>query len=131
MTRRLPPSTPALITALRGGEIDIAVEILGPVMSQINAKAVRVLAVMGEVLAAAAADGTRLEATLMADELAKTLAMPSYAPSMQLDAEAGRPLELEAIYRVPLARAASHGVAMPEARRLLTELEALPANRST
>lgn len=40
--------TPALITALRGGEIDIAVEILGPVMSQINAKAVRVIAVMGE-----------------------------------------------------------------------------------
>jgi tripartite-type tricarboxylate transporter receptor subunit TctC len=40
--------TPALITALRGGEIDLAVEILGPVMSQINAKAVRVLAVMGE-----------------------------------------------------------------------------------
>ena len=40
--------TPALITALRGGEIDIAVEILGPVMAQINARAVRVLAVMGE-----------------------------------------------------------------------------------
>ena len=40
--------TPALITALRGGEIDIAVEILGPVMPQISAKAVRVLAVMGE-----------------------------------------------------------------------------------
>ena len=40
--------TPALITALRGGEIDTAVEILGPVMPQISAKAVRVLAVMGE-----------------------------------------------------------------------------------
>jgi tripartite-type tricarboxylate transporter receptor subunit TctC len=40
--------TPNLITALRGGEIDVAVEILGPVMSQISAKAVRVLAVMGE-----------------------------------------------------------------------------------
>lgn len=40
--------TPAVITALRGGEIDIAVEILGPVMSQISAKAVRVLAVMGD-----------------------------------------------------------------------------------
>jgi tripartite-type tricarboxylate transporter receptor subunit TctC len=40
--------TPNLITALRGGEIDLAVEILGPVMSQISAKAVRVLAVMGE-----------------------------------------------------------------------------------
>jgi 2-dehydropantoate 2-reductase len=90
----------------------------------------RVLAVMGEVVAAAAADGARLEATLMADQLAKTLAMPSYAPSMQLDAEAGRPLELEAIYRVPLARAASHGVAMPETSRLLMELEAMPAKRS-
>ncbi|MBL8384505.1 MAG: tripartite tricarboxylate transporter substrate binding protein [Burkholderiales bacterium] len=40
--------TPAVITALRGGEIDLAVEILGPVMAQISAKAVRVLAVMGE-----------------------------------------------------------------------------------
>jgi len=40
--------TPALITALRGGEIDVAVEILGPVMSQISAKAVRVLALMGD-----------------------------------------------------------------------------------
>ena len=40
--------TPAVITALRGGEIDLAVEILGPVMSQISAKAVRVLAVMGD-----------------------------------------------------------------------------------
>jgi tripartite-type tricarboxylate transporter receptor subunit TctC len=40
--------TPALVTALRGGEIDIAVEILGPMMSQISAKALRVLAVMGD-----------------------------------------------------------------------------------
>ena len=40
--------TPPVITALRGGEVDLAVEILGPVMSQISAKAVRVLAVMGE-----------------------------------------------------------------------------------
>jgi tripartite-type tricarboxylate transporter receptor subunit TctC len=40
--------TPLLITALRGGEIDVAVEILGPVMSQISSKSVRVLAVMGD-----------------------------------------------------------------------------------
>jgi len=39
--------TPALVTALRGGQIDAAVEILGPVMTQINAKALRVLAVTG------------------------------------------------------------------------------------
>ena len=38
---------PAVITALRGGQIDAAVEILGPVMAQINAKALRALAVTG------------------------------------------------------------------------------------
>ena len=40
--------TPALLTAIRGGQIDVAVEVLGPVLSQVQAKAVRVLAVSGE-----------------------------------------------------------------------------------
>jgi tripartite-type tricarboxylate transporter receptor subunit TctC len=40
--------TPAVITALRGGQIDAALEILGPVLSQINAKALRALVVTGE-----------------------------------------------------------------------------------
>lgn len=39
--------TPAVITALRGGQIDAAVEILGPVKTQIDAKAVNALAVFG------------------------------------------------------------------------------------
>jgi tripartite-type tricarboxylate transporter receptor subunit TctC len=44
--------TPAVITALRGGSVDIVFEILGPMMGQINAKAVRALAVMGDKRAA-------------------------------------------------------------------------------
>ncbi|MBC5767989.1 Bug family tripartite tricarboxylate transporter substrate binding protein [Ramlibacter albus] len=40
--------TPAVITALRSGEVDAAVEILGPVRAQVDAKALRVLATMGE-----------------------------------------------------------------------------------
>jgi tripartite-type tricarboxylate transporter receptor subunit TctC len=48
--------TPAVVTALRGGQIDAAVEILGPVMSQVQAKALRVLAVTGEKRAAALPD---------------------------------------------------------------------------
>lgn len=40
--------TPAVITALRGGQIDAAVEILSPVVPQISARALRALAVMGE-----------------------------------------------------------------------------------
>lgn len=40
--------TPAVLNALRSGQIDAAVEILGPLKPQISAKAVRVLGVMGE-----------------------------------------------------------------------------------
>lgn len=40
--------TPAVLNALRSGQIDVAVEILGPLKPQIAAKAVRLLGVMGE-----------------------------------------------------------------------------------
>ena len=40
--------TPAVITALRGGQIDAAVEILSPMLPQINAQALRALAVFGD-----------------------------------------------------------------------------------
>jgi hypothetical protein len=39
--------SPAVITALRGGQVDVAVEILGPMMGQITSKTLRPLAVMG------------------------------------------------------------------------------------
>ena len=48
--------SPAVITALRGGQVDAVVEILGPMMSQITSKAVRPLAVMGARRAPALAD---------------------------------------------------------------------------
>ena len=40
--------TPALITALRGRQVDVGVEILGPTLPQVRAGALRVLAVTGE-----------------------------------------------------------------------------------
>jgi tripartite-type tricarboxylate transporter receptor subunit TctC len=43
--------SPAVLTALRGGQVDAAVEILGPMIPQINAKAVRAMAVMGKARA--------------------------------------------------------------------------------
>ena len=39
--------TPPVITAVRGGEIDVMVDILGPLMSNIQGNALRALAVMG------------------------------------------------------------------------------------
>jgi tripartite-type tricarboxylate transporter receptor subunit TctC len=43
--------TPAVTTALRGKQVDVAVEILGPMMGQVQSKALRVLAVMGDTRA--------------------------------------------------------------------------------
>jgi tripartite-type tricarboxylate transporter receptor subunit TctC len=40
--------TPPVITALRGGQIDAALDILGPLMPQIGARALRPVAVLGE-----------------------------------------------------------------------------------
>jgi len=44
--------TPPVITALRGGELDAMVDILGPLMPQIASKALRPLAVLGAQRAA-------------------------------------------------------------------------------
>ncbi|WP_138512504.1 Bug family tripartite tricarboxylate transporter substrate binding protein [Rhodoferax bucti] len=48
--------TPALTTALRGGQVDVAIEILGPMMGQVNSKAVRPLAILGDERAAQVPD---------------------------------------------------------------------------
>lgn len=48
--------SPAVLTALRGGQVDAAVEILGPMLSQISARAVRPLAVLGAQRASALPD---------------------------------------------------------------------------
>jgi tripartite-type tricarboxylate transporter receptor subunit TctC len=48
--------TPAVINALRGGQLDAAVDILGPLMGQINSKAIRPLAVLGAQRAAQLAE---------------------------------------------------------------------------
>ena len=40
--------TPPVITALRGGEIDAMVDILGPLMTQVGSKALRPVALLGE-----------------------------------------------------------------------------------
>ena len=45
--------TPAVLTALRGAQVDVAVEILGPVLPQLRGKALRALAVTSERRAAA------------------------------------------------------------------------------
>jgi 2-dehydropantoate 2-reductase len=81
--------------------------------------------VMGEVLAAAGACGHPIPERFADDMLTATAAMKPYETSMKLDADAGRPLELDAIYGAPLAAAAAAGVAMPRTEALARQLRFL------
>ena len=82
---------------------------------------------MTEVAAAAAAEGRELPARLIEDLLATTARMTPYATSMKLDADAGRPMEVEAMLAEPLRRAERAGVAMPAVAVLQHQLAFLDA----
>jgi 2-dehydropantoate 2-reductase len=86
-----------------------------------------ITALMGEVVAAAAADGRAMEPDLIDGLLDGTRAMRSYAPSMQLDYAHRRPLEIAAMYRAPLTRAARVGVDMVRTGMLADALTFLDA----
>jgi 2-dehydropantoate 2-reductase len=77
---------------------------------------------MGEVAAIAAAEGRLLPVGLVDDLLAATARMAPYATSMKLDADAGRPLEVDVMLGEPLRRAARAGVAAPAMTMLRREL---------
>ena len=82
---------------------------------------------MTEVAAVAAAEGRELSASLIEDLLAITAAMTPYATSMMLDADAGRPMEVEAMLAEPLRRAQRAGVPMPSLAALHNQLAFLDA----
>jgi 2-dehydropantoate 2-reductase len=77
---------------------------------------------MHETVAIAAAHGRPILAAFVDKMLADTEKMAPYKPSMLLDFERRQPLELDAIYRRPLAAARAAGVPCPEIERLYGEL---------
>jgi 2-dehydropantoate 2-reductase len=90
----------------------------------------RAIEIMVEVVTAAAAVGHGFDPAFVDQMVATTEAMTPYKPSMKLDHEAGRVLELDAIYAAPIAAARAAGVDMPASAALLAELRALdPARR--
>jgi tripartite-type tricarboxylate transporter receptor subunit TctC len=75
--------SPAVLAALRGGQVDAAVEILGPMLPQISVKAVQPLAVMGARRASALPDvPTLAESGLSGFDVASwnALAAPARTP---------------------------------------------------
>jgi len=81
--------------------------------------------IMTEVTAAARACGHDLGDGFIDIMLAATREMVAYSPSMKLDYEAGRPLEIEGIYRRPIVAARQVGVEMLRAAVIADELDFL------
>jgi 2-dehydropantoate 2-reductase len=83
--------------------------------------------IMAEVIRAANAQGLSepIDAvSFIARMFELTEPMGAYRPSMMIDRLEGRPLELEAIYGIPLRMAAEKGVEMVRVRMLHALLEA-------
>lgn len=83
--------------------------------------------IMVEVVNAARACGHGFDESFVAQMLANTEQMAPYRPSMKLDHDAGRPLELDAIYAAPIAAARAAGAPMARTEVLLAELRRLGA----
>jgi 2-dehydropantoate 2-reductase len=82
--------------------------------------------IMLEVIAAANACGQSLSASIAESMLVNTETnMQDYAPSMKVDYEHNRPLEIDAIYQSMIDRAALSGVDMKLARMLAQQLRYL------
>ncbi|CAN5775326.1 putative 2-dehydropantoate 2-reductase [soil metagenome] len=80
---------------------------------------------MAEVVAGSVAVGHPVDPAFVGRMLAYTEQMVPYAPSMKLDADASRPLEVEAIYKAPVRAAATAGCAMPRVEALERQLRFL------
>jgi len=106
--------SPAVLNALRGGEIDVAFEILGPTLSQITGGAVRALAVTGDQRNAALPDvATAIEQGVPRYDVESwnALAAPAGTPQQIVDR---------------LNRAVHEAIVSPEVNKRLRELGVRP-----
>lgn len=85
---------------------------------------------MFEVVGAANACGVQIEEGFVQTMLDSTRMMEPYAPSMKLDFDFKRPLEIGAIYSAPLAEARSKGYDMPKVAMLEQQLQFIQDNYS-
>lgn len=80
---------------------------------------------MLEVIEAANACGVKLDASFADKMMVNTDKMTPYKPSMKLDYDNGRPMEIEYLYTRPLAIAAAAGCPMPRLQMLEAQLRFL------
>ncbi len=80
---------------------------------------------MLEVIGGSRFGGHRIEDQFAEQMLTATRKMVAYYPSMKLDYDSGRPLEIDQIYRQPINAAAAAGFHMHKCRMLSLQLEHL------
>ncbi|MDB6144894.1 MAG: 2-dehydropantoate 2-reductase [Pseudomonas sp.] len=97
-----------------------------PLMANVSSREY-IQALMKEVVQGAQACGFELPAGYAENLFAATERMPDYWPSMYLDFQEKRPLELDAIYVKPLAAALKAGFDMPKIRTLYQALSFIDA----
>lgn len=90
-----------------------------------------VLALMDEVIAAANKCGYPLPTAVALEQIKRTHPLGPYKPSTLIDFQAGKRLEIEAIWGEPLRRALAAGARMPRLSVLYAELRALDEQRAT
>jgi len=123
--RKLVWNIPFNGLSILAGAVDTAT-----VLADENLRRITV-ALMEEVIVAANKCGHLLPASVALEQMKRTETMGAYKPSTLLDWEAGKPLEIEAIWGEPLRRAALAGAPTPRLEILYALLKSLDRTRRT
>ncbi len=83
----------------------------------------RIVALMKETQAAAAANGAVLEDIIIEQMIEYSCNMEPYYTSMHLDRRQGQPMEIASILQAPLEAGQSKGIDMPELARLCQQIK--------
>jgi 2-dehydropantoate 2-reductase len=121
--RKLVWNIPFNGLSILGGGIDTAAILANEALHRVTR------ALMDEVIDAANKCGHALESAAAREQLKRTEEMGQYKPSTLLDWEAGKPLEIEAIWGEPLRRAAAAGANTPGLQMVYALLKSLDTRR--
>ncbi len=121
--RKLVWNIPFNGLSVAAGGIDTSA-ILGNDNLRLNA-----LELMDEVILAANMCGHRLPTATALEQMKRTASMGAYKPSTLIDFQAGRSLEIEAIWGEPLRRATAAGANTPRLRELYERLRRIDGAR--
>ena len=83
----------------------------------------RIRRIMAEVQSVATALGYEIKDSFIDQQIAVTWTMMAYRPSSMIDYIEGKEVEVDSIWREPYRRACELGVAVPEIKMLLLEIE--------